>query len=235
MVNRWVKDRPCPVADLVVLDRISLRSWPADCGVGTCARCGITRARRRARLITWTCTQAQRPRFITLTNCPGDWQRRRAQVRDLRRRLVGDGFRNEWVWTTETGSLNGMIHVHAIQHGDYIPQRRLQELWGGRRVDIRKATPRHGEYVSKSASRVSQYISKSAEHLDEALTLNGGRLHHWSRQFFGGPIRDAERRMREGTESDLIVVRRGGGELERGEWWLDVDGGHVLRRVGRAM
>lgn len=206
-MNRWVKDGPCRVAAYVVMDRLTGEVWPADCDTGTCATCGLTRARVRARLMTERCRQVEHPRFLTLTNAPADWQVRRGQVRDLARRLRGDGYRTEWAWVTEQGKHTGMIHVHAIQHGDYVPQDVLQGLWGGRRVDIRAATPRTGEYISKSAKRVAGYISKGGvEDLDHALSLNGGRLHHWSRQFFGMPIREYRRSIADSMPRDCVLV-----------------------------
>lgn len=161
----------------------------------------------RARLITERCRQVDHPRFITLTRAPQDWQQRRGQVRDLARRLRSDGYRCEWIWTTEAGSEHGMIHCHLIQHGDYVPQRRLQEMWGGRRVDIRAAVPQHGEYISKAASRVANYIGKTAAaDLDAALELNGGRLHHWSRGFFGMPVREYRRSVSNTVPADCVLV-----------------------------
>lgn len=190
-----------------MVDRLSGAWWPADCDSGVCERCGIERARVRARLITERCRQVENPRFITLTQAPEDWQARRGQVRDLARRLRARGYATQWIWVTERGSRTGMIHVHAIQHGDYIPQRELQELWGGRRVDIRSAAPRHGEYISKSAARTASYISKgSVQDLDQALDLNGGRLHHWSRQFFGMGIRDFRRSVTDSLPRACVLV-----------------------------
>lgn len=205
-MNRWVSDGPCRVAGYVVYDRLNDVTWPADCGSGRCQTCGVERARVRARLITERCRQVDRPRFITLTNASGDWQQRRSQVRDLARRLRSTGFATQWIWVTEAGSLNGMIHVHLIQFGSYIPQADLQDMWGGRRVDIRSARPNHGEYISKSAAAVSGYIGKSAVmDLDAALALNGGRLHHWSRGFFGMPIREYRRTLSDQIPRDCIL------------------------------
>lgn len=134
-----------------------------------------------------------RSRLITLTRAAPDWQHRRTEVRDLARRLRSSGYRCEWIWTTEAGSRSGMIHVHAVQFGDYVKQAVLQDMWGGRLIDIRAAHARHGAYISKAGAAVANYISKGGrEHLDLALTLNGGRLHHWSRGFWGGPIRSYE-------------------------------------------
>lgn len=206
-VNRWVKEGRCRVADYVVCDRLTGEFWPADCDTGTCSSCGINRARVRARLITARCREAEHPRFITLTNAPEDWQQRRGQVRDLARRLRAVGCRTEWIWVTERGHKSGMVHVHAVQLGDYVPQAHLQDLWGGRRVDIRAATPRSGEYISKGAARVASYIGKgSREDLDAALSLNGGRLHHWSRGFWGMPIREYRARLRDQVERDCVLV-----------------------------
>lgn len=202
-----MKDTPCRLAGYVVVDRLTGEFWPADCDTGTCPTCGINRARVRARLITARCKQVDHPRFITLTNAPADWQQRRGQVRDLARRLRANGLATEWIWTTEAGHKTGMIHCHLIQYGDYIPQADLQDLWGGRRVDIRAAQARHGEYISKSASRVANYVGKGAESdLDEALTLNGGRLHHWSRGFFGMGIRDYRRSIADSLPRECVLV-----------------------------
>lgn len=105
------------------------------------------------------------------------------------------------------GSKTGMIHVHLIQHGDYIPQRELERAWGGRRVDIRAASKRHGEYISKSARAVAQYVGKGAESdLDAALSMNNGRLHHWSRGWWGMPIREYRKSLVDTLPRDCVLV-----------------------------
>lgn len=209
-VNRWVRTTPCRLGGYVVVDRLTGEYWPADCDSGVCQRCGINRARVRARLITERTRGFKHPRFITLTQAPDDWQARRAQVRDLAHRIREAGYRTEWVWVTERGSKTGMIHVHAIQTGDYIPQVRLSDLWGGRRVDIRSAVPGHGEYISKAAARCASYISKGGvADLDEALDLNGGRLHHWSRGWWGMPIREYRRSIADTMPRECVLVRVG--------------------------
>lgn len=195
------------MANYVVVDRLTGEFWPADCDSGRCQLCGVNRARVRARLVTERCRTVEHPRFLTLTNAPDDWQQRRCQVRDLARRLRSDGLETQWIWVTERGHKTGMVHVHAIQWGDYIPQAQLQELWGGRRVDIRSAQPRHGEYISKSAGKVASYVSKGGrDDLEAALDLNGGRLHHWSRGFWGMPIREYRRSIAESIPRDCLLV-----------------------------
>ena len=206
-MNRWVRADPCRLAGYVVVDRLTGEFWPADCDTGTCQTCGVNRARVRARLITARCKESDRPRFITLTQAPDEWQQRRGQIRDLARRLRGDGFRCEWIWTTEAGSQTGMVHCHLVQIGDYIPQRELATLWGDRRVDIRAAQTRHGEYISKSASRIANYVSKGGtDDLEHALELNGGRLHHWSRGWWGMPIREYRRSLAKEIPRECVLV-----------------------------
>jgi hypothetical protein len=111
-----------------------------------------------------------------------------------------------------------MVHVHAIQHGDYVKQAVLQDFWGGRIVDIRRGDPAHAAYMSKAAGAVAQYQIKGARDLDNALSLNGGRLHHWSRGFFGQPIREALREMRGAAGADLTIVRDTRGAYRSGSW-----------------
>jgi hypothetical protein len=194
------------MAGYVVVQQETGRFWPADCGSGWCAQCGVKRVARRARQVTVRQAEVGRSRLITLTRAPADWQSRRTQVRDLARRLRAAGYQCEWIWTTEAGSRSGMIHVHAVQFGDYVKQTVLQEMWGGRIVDIRAAHQRHGAYISKAGAAVANYISKAgAAHLDEALSLNGGRLHHWSRGFWGGPIRSWEQDHRAGEGMTYVL------------------------------
>lgn len=122
--------------------------------------------------------------------------------------MRSSGFRTEWIWTTERGAKTGMVHVHAIQTGDYIPQKVLQRLWGGRIVDIRAAHRGAAGYISKSAAAVAQYVTKgSTGDLEAALAANGGRLHHWSRGWWDGlGIREYRARVRGVSEADCTLV-----------------------------
>lgn len=120
----------------------------------------------------------------------------RQKVRKLALAIRAEGYRTEWAWTVERGSKTGMIHVHALQHGDFIPQRTLQRLWG-RRVDIRAIEARDGAalYALKEAQRVAGYAVKGANGtLTEHLALNGGRAYHMSRRYLHGrSTREVER------------------------------------------
>lgn len=88
-----------------------------------------------------------------------------------------------------------MIHVHALQHGSFIPQAELQELWG-RIVHIEAIkTPRGAaKYAMKEAARVVGYTMKeTARHLATHLDRNGGRAVHMSRGFLHGKrVREVE-------------------------------------------
>lgn len=141
-------------------------------------------ARRRARVLAW----ANPTRFATLTQAPLDWQACRQKVRKLALALRDDGYRVEWAWTVEAGSKTGMRHVHALQHGDFIPQAHLQERWG-RIVHIERIRGASGAatYALKEASRVAHYATKNArDDMAEHLALNGGRAYHLSRRYLRG-------------------------------------------------
>ena len=122
-----------------------------------------------------------------------------------------------------------MVHVHAIQTGDYVPQATLQELWGGRIVDIRNGDPRHGAYISKGAGIISAYVSKGAVgDLEAALTMNGGRLHHWSRGWWGGlTVREYRARVRGVSEADCVMIYAPDARAS-------IDNDSVTIRAGRA-
>lgn len=161
-------------------------------------------ARRRARVLAW----ANPTRFVTLTQAPEEWQALRAKVRKLALTLRTEGYRTEWAWTVERGAKTGMKHVHALQHGDFIPQRRLQSAWG-RIVHIERIRGAAGAatYALKEAQRVAGYSVKGAgADLGEHLHLNGGRAYHLSRRYLHGErTRDVERIL-DGTDGRLTWV-----------------------------
>lgn len=183
--------RECPRRESrLLVDYNDPSRWiKTGCDAYVCPFCGPHKARSFARGASWVLTEQKRSRFVTLTNAPGEWQARRQKVRDLTRRIKSEGLHSEIAWTTEIGSKTGMVHVHALQWGDYLPQQELQEWWGSI-VDVRAVKVTHkavGEYVTKSAHGVGQYISKgAAAEYDTWRDLNGGRPLHSSRGFFMG-------------------------------------------------
>lgn len=135
---------------------------------------------------------------MTLTQAPEDWQALRLKLRKLTQKVRQEGYRTDWAWTVEKGSQTGMIHIHALQHGDYIPQRTLQAWWG-RRVDIRAIRQPRGatQYALKEANRVAGYSLKNTHQaLLTHLDLNGGRACHYSRGYLHGQrLREVEKKL----------------------------------------
>lgn len=162
-----------------------LLRFPAGCSTWACEWCGPAKARRKTAIVEW----ARPTRFVTLTQAPDDWQRLRQKVRKLRLRLSADGHKVEWAWVVERGTKTGMIHVHALQHGSYIPQRYLQDRWGAR-VDIRRISDTAGaaRYTTKHATRrvVGYTMKHTGDDLRRHLDLNGGRGVHLSRGYLHG-------------------------------------------------
>lgn len=195
----------CPKRPLwVVCDQDPSLRYPGSCDAYRCGTCGPRKALQAAALAAWGVRHADRARFFTGTLAPEDWQARRQKMRDLRRYLAKRGHKWECAWTTERGSRTGMVHVHGLQHGDYVPQRLLQEIWGAR-VDIRKIeTGGVARYVTKDALKVAGYTVKGSaasmgvDRMNAFLDLNGGRPMHWSRGFLHGLTkRDALSALRE--------------------------------------
>lgn len=131
---------------------------------------------------------AKPERFVTLTNAPESWQGLRQKVRKLALNLRGEGYRCEWAWTVERGSANGMKHVHLLQHGSYVPQKRLQDLWGAIvHIEAIRGATGASRYALKEARRVTAYALKESRASFEAhLELNGGRAYHLSRSYLRG-------------------------------------------------
>lgn len=177
--------------DVVAVERPELR-FPASCDTWACEWCGPRIAARRTAVLAW----AQPERFVTLTLAPTEWQPLRQKVRRTCLAVRKAGYRVEWAWTVERGSKTGMVHVHALQHGQFIPQLELQKLWGAI-VDIRRVRAPKGAalYTMKEAQRVAGYATKGARSdLPDHLALNGGRGYHMSRRYLRGKsTREVER------------------------------------------
>lgn len=199
--RRFAESLPAGICErkpywLEAVERSDMR-FPASCDAYRCPTCGPRKAEQAAAIMTWSIREAARLgtrcRFVTLTNAPADWQRRRKKVRVMRewaRRELGVEW--EFGWATEVGKdVRTLPHVHGIEHGaEKIEQAALQERWGGI-IDIRLVrTPAVGVYAVKDALRVAGYTVKGATGDQAALVahldLNGGRAAHWSRGFLHG-------------------------------------------------
>lgn len=138
-------------------------------------------------------SEQDQTRFLTLTQCPEVLKQRLQKMKDLGRWARSQGYSWETLWTTEVGS-GGMVHVHGVQWGDFVPQAELQARWG-HIVDIRAARggeDGHAGYLGKTFKGHATYIGKTfkASEYSSALALNGGRPFRWTRQFFGGRTAD---------------------------------------------
>ena len=136
---------------------------------------------------------------------PDPWptvRRRVNRVREyLQRQAVEPGA---WGIFIERGSENGMVHAHIGQHGKFIPKAALDEASnragaGLTTIERVKSSSSLTRYVGKG---FSSYVGKGFTATDATanLALNGGRLGHFSRGFFGKSdsganlgVREAER------------------------------------------
>lgn len=196
----------CPY-DVVALDAPELR-FPARCKAYECAWCGPVKAREKALIVSW----AKPQRFVTLTNAPDDWQALRQKVRTLAMQVRRAGYVWETAWSVERGKKTGMKHVHLLQHGSYVPQATLQDLWGWI-VDIRAIKNPRGavKYALKEAERTTKYALKGTKDFRNHLQLNGGRVVHLSRKYLHGMRSD-----------DVLALLRTGGTPGPAHVWAVV-------------
>ena len=186
---------------LLVCDQRPGLRVPASCDSYACAVCGPRKAMATADLVAWGAQNAGAARLFTGTLAPISWQTRRQKVRDLGRILRRRGFVWEYAWVTEPNERSGLLHVHAIQHGDNIPAPVLASIWGAR-VELRPV-------AAPEITRTARYLVKEAWGGEDRhrtfLELNGGVALHWSRGYLPGTRRNAERALR--------AERASGGEI----------------------
>lgn len=161
---------------------------PVPCRRLACPVCLRKAAWRRSLAIKYS-----RPeRYLTFTLAGDDWQTARGRVKRLRYDLVQELGEVEWVWNVERNPKGTGHHVQAWQRGDFLPQARLSEMAQrrgfGMRAWIERWTPGGESYALKEA-----YAVKDATGAEYFLGMNGGRLTHQTRGYFGAPVRDAER------------------------------------------
>lgn len=165
----------------------------ADCGGLTCPYCIRIRAWKRRLAI-----RAVGPtHFMTITALAnlsdvGLWPAVRTKIKrfnDLAQ--LQFGRRLDFSYTVEAGAANGMIHAH-FNVRDLPPAasaRALSQLAqrvGAGHADLRVwDAQRHDGYSLKE-------FTKAPDIAGAALALNGGRLTHETRGFYGGPVREVE-------------------------------------------
>ncbi len=161
----------------------------AGCKALKCVWCGPIKARQVVHGISWVASQVDRTRWITFTRAPEDAEKRRQKMADMMRWCGKQGFPSEWIWTTEAGKETGMIHIHAVQHGGFIPHDVLYERWGAavRIEEVKTDAAALGNYMAKGATKLGNYMSKSASSDYAAwYHLNNKRPFRQSRGFFLG-------------------------------------------------
>jgi hypothetical protein len=197
---------------------------PASCKAAFCDFCGP----REAYKVGLAIGLAEPERHGTITYVGEDWKTVQARMNRVRYDLA-QRYAVEWVWMVETNPKGTGHHVHFWQHGDYVPQGRLQEVTERRGMGIPwiaqwQAKKPSGEgvdpvsYGLKSVGYGMKAVQGNAG-LAEHLANNGGRLSHHSRGFYrhgkGGPrltkgdaVRAAVRAVHPDSEGDQWVLRR---------------------------
>ena len=171
----------CPLrAGLDVLHVATGQRFPAACNTYDCPRCGPMKAYGYGQLAA-----ASRPeRMLTLTGATSDWQENRERVKNLCHHLRLRGYAVKVFWAVEENPKLTGHHVHAVQHGDYVPHSLLVKVWGAivfiERIRVEVQASR---YVIKGAA-ASNYVTKgTTTDLEKHRFLNGGRAAHFSRGF----------------------------------------------------
>jgi hypothetical protein len=178
---------------LVLLCLETGEAVPVRCGRLGCDYCLVRNAMRRGLAIALMAPR--RGITLTLAANEGDatpWATVRVRVkrtRDYVRRMGHEP--GEWDYHVEANPKETGYHVHAWQHGPYLPKRVLQEAahraGGGwtRIEEIRKKREASSYGLKLAAATYGLKGADSEPH--EYLRLNGRRLSHHSRNFYRSP------------------------------------------------
>lgn len=175
---------PPAKCDRVHFDLVNVRTGmrvPGRCNTYGCLDCGPWRLQQLELALTLPLPE----RFVTLTWAPEDHEQRRAQVRDLTRRLRGAGYRWEFAWSTEVNPKGTGHHIHGLQMGSYVPQAVLQDMWGGRIAHIKALkfnTSMAAAYVVKeglNSIRAAGYTMKHQEGMSRPVHITRGYFKEW--------------------------------------------------------
>lgn len=190
-----LRDDDCPLDGASAFDRTTGEIvWRPTCKSARCRRCSRQVSAQTFALARRATEPIKHVRFITLTQCPGQWQETRSAMRQWHERLRRWDYRMRTLWVIEEGSQTGMRHAHVVQHGDYIPKEILSASWPHGFTQIEGAREAVG-YLSKGVLKyVAKGLDGDAAAIESHMNLNGGRAAHWSREFFAGMSRDAYRK-----------------------------------------
>ncbi len=181
----WVRPHPCGKWTWRNADTGEIR--PFRCGSWKCPGCAYKKARSWLRLIAFAPVQ----RHLVFTRLPGDPQltsaRLRAIVKAIRR---GEGVelrrgrrhprRFEYLATAEKHNRAG-VHVHLLQHGDFVSQRILSQM-----------LPRYGAGRVNWAERIddagtpalARYVTRHLIKFEHPYQPKQGRRLRYSRRFW---------------------------------------------------
>lgn len=169
---------------------------PTRCGRLGCDFCVRANARRRAGAIKHAAPQ----RAILLTQVGDDWDTVRARVNRIRYDIAAAVGPFEWVWHVEPNPAGTGHHVHAWQHGNFVPQVTLASVARRRGcggvvfVNRIRSTAGAATYGLKGMGYGLKGVDQDAP--DLYLSTNGKRLTHQSRGFF-----------RDGASGEKLAVR----------------------------
>jgi hypothetical protein len=165
---------------------------PMGCGASRCEVCGPAKARATAGAIGL----ASPDRFFTLTQVGDSWQEVRNRVKQVRHELSRRVGPIEFCWHVEPNPKGTGHHVHAWEHGPFIPQKLLSEVADrqgmGRVVDVRKWKPVGGPDVTYGLKLagvgygLKMMSGDDTEAFDLYMRSNGERFVHSSRGYFRG-------------------------------------------------
>lgn len=195
---------------------------PARCDANSCPYC----APIKASLIARALALAEPQRAVRFSKVPNDWKRAQRAIKRTTELLRAEGFQWRWAYHIEPNPRQvdeRSNHLHGWQHGDYVPQRALQEICRRSGLGIpyiERVKQQTGRGGSVGYGLKGLRYGMKHDDLDTFLDLNGGRLVHASYGFW----RDGSDGERLTLESAKDRARRDGED----------DGPWVLRRTEAA-
>lgn len=195
-------------------------TFAARCEANTCVYCLPRNVSARADAISYATPE----RFIRYSLVGDDWQTIRKRYKVLSDRIRSRGYTSESCYFVEPYESGAGNHIHAFQHGDYIPQHELVELATSvgfaPNTDIRRWQTygsRSTRYTMKNATGYGMKTLRAATEAAETyLALNGQRLHHHTRGFFRHP--DGRHI---GNVKEAVKAARRASRTSVGEWVIE--------------
>ena len=159
---------------------------PQRCKANWCPYCVQVKTRQIARAVGASDPTA----MLTFTQVGTTWKVVQRRMNKLSEYLRADGYRFDWVWKVEcnsSGHAEHDHHVHAYVHGEAVPEELAFDA-AAQRVGFGAMT--HFLVLTGSTFHSARYLWGKKPHelhplrLAHHLEMNGGRLHHPSRNFW---------------------------------------------------